>query len=245
MDILAAEVMFMDSNTPLDPQQPPTGRPGRRARKWRPIKQWFTGASRSTLMGILAGVVVVGGAAYAAANLGGFRTVHTTVPGTAVRRHAANPSTPPSTAPTAPTARPGSRPTAAMLRMPVAGPVAAPFGWVYSTRLGEWYYNPGVTLAAKPGTLVHAGWGGRVAAVGQEPLMGLTVEVNDGSGFTTFYGNLGQARVKVGQMVSQGAVIGTVAAPSLYTRVAGSHVDFQVFQNSQAVNPAHFLHASS
>lgn len=193
-------------------------------------------------MGILAGVVVVGGAAYAAANLGGFRTVHTTVPGTAVRRHA---TTPGSTPGTTPTARPGARPTAAMLRLPVAGRVAAPFGWVYSTRLGEWYYNPGVTLAATPGELVHAGWGGRVTAVGQEPLMGLTVEVNDGSGFTTFYGNLGQAKVKVGQVLSQGAVIGTVAAPSLYTRVAGSHVDFQVFQKSQAVNPAHFVKASS
>lgn len=238
MDILAAEVMFMDSNTPLDPRQSPTGRPGRAARKLRPIKQWFTGASRSTLMGILAGVVVVGGAAYAAANLGGFRTVHTTVPGTAVRRHAASPGTPP-------VARPGVHPTAAMLRMPVAGRVAAPFGWVYSTRLGEWYYNPGVTLAAAPGEPVHAGWGGRVAAVGQEPLMGLTVEVNDGSGFTTFYGNLGQVKVRVGQVLDQGAVLGTAAAPSLYTRVAGSHVDFQVFQKSQAVNPAHFVKASS
>ncbi|MDA8198839.1 MAG: M23 family metallopeptidase [Thermaerobacter sp.] len=193
-------------------------------------------------MGILAGVVVVGGAAYAATNLGGFRSVHTTVPGTAVRRHA---TTPGSTPGTTPTAHPGGHPTMAMLRMPVAGRVAAPFGWVYSTRLGEWYYNPGVTLAATPGELVHAGWGGRVTAVGQEPLMGLTVEVNDGNGFTTFYGSLGQANVKVGQVLSQGAVIGTVAAPSLYTRVAGSHLDFQVFQKNQAVNPAHFVKASS
>ena len=189
-------------------------------------------------MGILAGVVVVGGAAYAAANLGGFRAVHTTAPGAPVRRH------PTAGSPT-PMAPPGPHPTAAMMRMPVAGRVAAPFGWVYSTRLSEWYYNPGVTLEATPGEVVHAAWGGSVAAVGQEPLMGLTVEVNDGSGFTTFYGNLGQAKVKVGQVLSQGAVIGTVAAPSLYTRVVGSHVDFQVFQKSQAVNPAHFMKASS
>ena len=194
-------------------------------------------------MGILAGVVVVGGAAYAAANLGGFHTVRTTVPGTAVRQHPSRTSrrAPVGTAP--PVGY--SHGTAAGLRMPVAGAVAAPFGWVYSTRLAEWYYNPGVTLKASGGEVVHAGWGGRVAAVGQEPLMGLTVEVNDGNGFTTFYGNLGKARVKVGEALRQGDVIGTVAAPSLYTRVAGAHLDFQVFQKSKAVNPAGFVKASS
>lgn len=194
-------------------------------------------------MGILAGVVVVGGAAYAAANLGGFHTVRTTVPGTSVRQHPSRTSRTP--AGTTPPMRSVGNPTGAVLRMPVAGAVVAPFGWVHSARLAEWYYNPGVTLKATAGEVVHAGWAGRVAAVGQEPLMGLTVELNDGNGFTTFYGNLGKASVKVGQMVRQGGVIGTVAAPSLYTRVAGAHLDFQVFQQSKAVNPAGFVKASS
>jgi len=235
----AAEVMCMDPNTPLPPSRASKGRPRWAARTVGRLGTWMAGASRSTLLGILAGVVVVGGAAYAAANLGGFHTVKTTaVPTPTKRRHPVGTPTPPAT-------HPMKAPTSSLLRLPVAGAVEAPFGWVYTSRLAEWYYNPGVTLKAKPGETVHAGWAGTVAAVGTQPLMGLTVEVNDGDGFTTFYGNLARTSVKVGQWVDQGASIGTVAAPSLYTRQPGSHVDFQVFQKSQAVDPANFLKSSS
>jgi murein DD-endopeptidase MepM/ murein hydrolase activator NlpD len=227
----------MDSNTPPEPRRTSKGRVPRAIRSVGRVGTWLAGASRSTLLGILAGVVVVGAAAYAAANFGGFNTVRTAVPTSpTTKTRSGKTATPPMRV---------KAPTAAALRLPVAGAVEAPFGWVYSTRLSEWYYNPGVTLKANVGDLVHAGWAGTVTAVGQEPLMGLTVEVDDGTGFTTWYGDLGSARVKVGDYVKQGDVLGTVASPSLYTRQTGSHVDFQVFHDGKAMDPSTLMRSSS
>jgi len=62
---------------------------------------------------------------------------------------------------------------------------------------------------------------------------------------TTVYGHLGQASVSVGQPVQQGTVLGTVGGSSLYSRQEGSHVDFQIWQGNQSVNPENYLNGSS
>lgn len=187
---------------------------------------------RSTLMGIVAGIVVVGGAA----------TLVLT------HHHQASVTSPVSQVPvnspgtTSPVA---GGPTSAPLASPVQGKIAGAFGWQYSGALNEWYYNPGVTIAAPTGRPVNAGWAGTVTQVTREPHMGLTVTINDGDGFETVYGHLGKASVKVGDMVRQGQEVGTVGAASLYSRNAGSHVDFQVYKGATATNPMNYLHPSS
>lgn len=193
---------------------------------------------RWSVMGLLAGILVVGAGAFAAANWNGFSGHQVAVPYTGAHTHRSRPAAR-GTMPTS------SQPTSASLLLPVAGKVEANFGWVYTSHLGEWYYNPGVTLSAPTGTTVHAAWAGKVLSVGQEPLMGLTVTVQDGRGFETVYGHLGQANVKVGSWVSQGAAIGTIGGPSLYSRQTGSHLDFQLFHNGQPVNPKAYLTPSS
>jgi murein DD-endopeptidase MepM/ murein hydrolase activator NlpD len=129
--------------------------------------------------------------------------------------------------------------------MPVSGKVQSGFGWQYSGALNEWYYNPGITIAAHKGAPVQAAWAGTVADVTREPHMGLTMTIRDGDGFNTVYGHLGKAVVKAGQTVRQGEVIGTVGAASLYSRTTGSHVDFQVYHGPTATNPVNYLHPSS
>lgn len=136
-------------------------------------------------------------------------------------------------------------PTAAPLMMPVSGKVVAGFGWQYSGALNQWYYNPGVTIAAPDGATVRAAWGGTVTAVKNEAPMGLVVTVDDGNGFRTVYGHLGQAAVKVGMTVHQGDTIGTVGAASIYARQPGSHVDFQIFHGQVPSDPLSYLHPSS
>jgi murein DD-endopeptidase MepM/ murein hydrolase activator NlpD len=189
-------------------------------------------APRWSLWGLLAALVVVAGGAFLAAN-GHGRVRPVAVTPAAGRQHGGS------------RARPVAAPTAAPLAMPVAGNPEAGFGWVYSSYLGEWYYNPGVSIAAATGTPVHAAWGGTVSFVGQEPYMGLTVKVNDGNGYTTVYGHLGSASVRPGQTVSQGTTVGTVGGQSLYSRQGGAHVDFQVYHDGQPVNPESFIKGSS
>jgi len=136
-------------------------------------------------------------------------------------------------------------PTAAPLLMPATGKVVAGFGWQYSGALNEWYYNPGVTIAAPAGATVRAAWGGTVTTVKNDAPMGLTVTVDDGNGFSTVYGHLGQAQVKPGMAISQGQSIGTVGAASIYARQPGSHVDFQIYHGQVPSDPMSYLHPSS
>jgi murein DD-endopeptidase MepM/ murein hydrolase activator NlpD len=225
----------------MEPTKPSAGPPDKRERQatdsqgnGRRIGRISLGP-RWSLFLVAVGVVVVGGGAYLA--LGGhgpLGAVTGSAPATQPARHPGR----------HPVTRPATAPTAAPLAMPVAGNVEAGFGWVYSSYLGEWYFNPGVTLSVAAGTPVHAAWGGRVSFVGQMPYMGLTVKVNDGNGYTTVYGHLASAAVTAGETVSQGATLGTVAGPSIYSRQPGAHLDFQVYHQNVAVNPESFVKGS-
>lgn len=187
---------------------------------------------RTTILGVVAGIVVVGGAA----------AVVLTHRQTSVTSSV---STTPSQSGTGTTSPAAGGPASAPLEKPVSGKISNGFGWQYSGALNEWYYNPGITIAAHKGKPVNAAWAGTVTNVTREPHMGLTMTIKDGDGFSTVYGHLGSAAVKAGQTVHQGQVIGTVGAASLYSRSAGSHVDFQVYHGDKATNPINYLHPSS
>ncbi len=135
--------------------------------------------------------------------------------------------------------------TAVPLMLPVNAPVQNAYGWQYSGALNEWYFNPGITIAAKAGTPVRAAWAGTVTKVSDNPAMGMTVTVSDGDTYTTVYGHLGKASVKAGQRLSQGMVLGTVGGNDIYSHQTGSHVDFQVYRGTVATDPETYLHPSS
>ncbi len=188
---------------------------------------------RTTILGVVAGIVVVGGAAAVVV----------------MHRHQASVTssvfTPPGKSQTGGQSPAVGGPASAPLKMPVSGKVENGFGWQYSGTLNEWYYNPGITVSARQGSPVQAAWSGTVVSVNRQPHLGLTMTVSDGDGFRTVYGNLGKTAVHAGQLVRQGAVVGTVGGPSLYSRARGSHVDFQVYHGSTATNPMNYLHPSS
>jgi murein DD-endopeptidase MepM/ murein hydrolase activator NlpD len=187
---------------------------------------------RTTIMGVVAGIVVLGGAAALVASQ---RPA-------AVTSSLAKPRVGSSSGSGIPTV--GS-PASAPLRMPVSGSIASTFGWQYSGTLNEWYYNPGITVAARQGQPVTAAWSGVVSNVSHEPITGLTLTVRDGDGFETVYAHLGKVSVKVGQSIRQGDVIGTVGSASLYSRTRGAHIDFQIYHGATATNPMNYLHPSS
>lgn len=190
---------------------------------------------RLTLFGIIGGAVVVaGGIVTVVLHHAATRTV--TVPVTRISHPLPRSNS---------SGNAASEPTAAPLMLPVNAPVQNAYGWQYSGALNEWYFNPGITIAAKAGTPVHAAWAGTVTKVADNPAMGMTVTVADGNSYNTVYGHLGQVSVKQGQMISQGQVLGTVGGNDIYSHQTGSHLDFQVYRGNQAMDPETYLHPSS
>jgi murein DD-endopeptidase MepM/ murein hydrolase activator NlpD len=81
-------------------------------------------------------------------------------------------------------------------------------------------------LAAAPGRVVHAG----TLAGG----WGKTVIVDHGQGLRTWYAHLSATRVRVGQSVATGALVGLVGANG---RVTGPHLHFEVQLRGAALDP--------
>jgi murein DD-endopeptidase MepM/ murein hydrolase activator NlpD len=109
--------------------------------------------------------------------------------------------------------------------MPVPAPVAVPYSppacrWCAGHEAVGWTVPAGTSVSAvAPGRVVFAG---RVADVGY-----VTVDVGD---VRTTYGGLAQPRVRVGEVLAAGRLLGLVAGPAsglvtFSVRVGGVHVD--------------------
>jgi murein DD-endopeptidase MepM/ murein hydrolase activator NlpD len=92
----------------------------------------------------------------------------------------------------------------------------------------------GVDYAAPRGTPVQAAADGRVVAAGRRGGYGKTVRLRHANGYETMYGHLSSFRVRSGQRVCQGDVIGRVGATGIAT---GPHLDYRMFKNGIAVDP--------
>jgi hypothetical protein len=107
----------------------------------------------------------------------------------------------------------------------------------------------GVDLAAPRGTPVHAVAGGRVVWAAADTAPGApsiargggnVVHVNVGGTRIHQYAHLDAFRVRVGQVISAGAVVGLEGATGrglLGQRVTGPHVHFAIWDGGRAIDP--------
>ena len=122
----------------------------------------------------------------------------------------------------------------ATLRLPVSGRVTSGFGNRFHPILGYARMHQGVDLAASYGAPIAAAAPGRVVAAGWAGGYGREVIIAHGGGIQTRYGHMSRLAAQVGQMVSQGQVIGYVGSSGLST---GPHVHYEVLKNGRPVNP--------
>lgn len=92
--------------------------------------------------------------------------------------------------------------------LPNRAEVQRAYGWQGQERV---VFSSGVDLAAVPGTSVQAVAEGTVAFAGPQSPWGSMVVVNHAQGRQTRYGYLGALKVKVGQRVVPGQVLGAIA----------------------------------
>ena len=123
---------------------------------------------------------------------------------------------------------------------PVAGNVLIPYSMdktVFFSTLEQYKYNPAMILSANEGDTISAVASGRVTDVFYDEEIGNAVSVDIGNGYEVTYGQLKDIAVTKGATVEKGAVLGYIAAPTIYYSVEGTNAYFKVTLNGEAVDP--------
>lgn len=113
---------------------------------------------------------------------------------------------------------------------PASGYISQGFSW-YHKAIDIASRGGGPILAADAGTVMVAGW---VDNSGY----GNRVVLDHGNGFVTLYAHMSVVRVKVGQSVNKGDVLGDMGTTG---RSTGVHLHFEIRQGSAFLSPLSYL----
>ena len=151
------------------------------------------------------------------------------------------------TATVEPTAAPTTRPASSTSKAapPVDGEIVFGFAvdkLLYSVTLDQWTTHPAADIAAKAGTPVKCVFSGTVASVKKDDTLGYSVRVQHANGRETLYANLGEdVRVKEGDRVSAGDVLGTVGSSAISECALPPHLHFAVLVDGTPKDPAKYV----
>ena len=97
----------------------------------------------------------------------------------------------------------------------------------------------GIDLKAKWGTPVLSSHSGKVVYAGQKFTgYGKVIIIEHDSNWTSLYSHLSQIKVKLGQKIKQGQVIGFVGSTG---RSSGPHLHFEILHKKRNVNPIQYI----
>lgn len=130
----------------------------------------------------------------------------------------------------------------AMEKLPMVMPVTESFRLTsnFGPRWGR--KHEGLDMAGPVGTPVRAPGDGVVIFAGPAGSYGNLIKIQHELGVETRYAHLSRVRVKTGQRVSQGELIGDMGNTG---RSTGPHLHYEVRMNGGAVDPMRFIKAAS
>ncbi|MBC7425350.1 MAG: peptidoglycan DD-metalloendopeptidase family protein [Bacteroidia bacterium] len=118
--------------------------------------------------------------------------------------------------------------------------LASGFGYRIDPFYRTQKFHAGMDFTAPRGTEVYATADGVVTLVKSELWgYGQHIIISHGYSFETLYGHLSKFKVKVGQKVTRGQLIGLVGSTGKST---GPHLHYEVHKNGEPLNPAFFYH---
>ena len=113
----------------------------------------------------------------------------------------------------------------------------------YGMRIDPIYRTPhfhiGMDFSAKTGTDIYATGDGKVTYASWKQSYGNCVIIDHGYGYQTLYGHLSKFKVRVGQKVTRGEVIGEVGNTGKST---GPHLHYEVIVRGRHDNPSKYYY---
>jgi len=123
--------------------------------------------------------------------------------------------------------------------IPAAGRhISSGFGYRNDPFAGAPAFHAGLDFKGPIGEPIYAAARGKVAFVGRRQGYGNIVEIDHGNGLRTRYAHMSAFRIRVGEPVRAGQLIGAVGNTG---RSTGPHLHFEVRLHNQPVNPRPFL----
>ncbi len=126
-------------------------------------------------------------------------------------------------------------------RTVATGVFANPSRGSLTSRFGERWsrQHTGIDIGVPRGTPNKAADGGVVVFAGWDGTYGKLVIIDHENGFTTYYAHNDTIKVKMGQRVAKGQVVGLAGSTG---RATGPHLHFEVRKNGVPVNPLKYIH---
>ncbi len=123
---------------------------------------------------------------------------------------------------------------------PVYGWLSGGYGQRADPFTGEVGFHRGLDISADKGQPVFATADGDVETASYSGDYGNLVVIDHGFGLRSKYGHLSRFRVKAGDTVKRGDIVGYVGSTG---RATGSHLHYEVLANGQILNPLRLLTA--
>ncbi len=122
--------------------------------------------------------------------------------------------------------------------MPTFGEIVSPWGSRMHPILGEYRFHEGVDIANQIGTPVYATADGVVSRAEVGSGWGKVVNIDHTEGYMTLYAHLHTIKVRVGDVVCKGQIVGLIGNTGMST---GPHLHYGVYRNEQSVNPVYYM----
>jgi len=116
------------------------------------------------------------------------------------------------------------------MQKPLPGKIISFYGWQEDKIYKDWRFNPGVDVESQKGDIVKAVKSGKVKEIAAGS-RGTRIKIDHGDGSVTSYGNLADCRVQDGQLVKQGAIIGSLGSENQV-------LHFEIWQGSRSLDPS-------
>lgn len=115
--------------------------------------------------------------------------------------------------------------------------MASGYGWRIDPIYHSRRFHAGMDFTAPIGTDIYATGNGTIISAGWEQGYGNCVQINHGYGYITLYGHMSAVKVRSGQAVKRGEVIGLVGSTGKST---GPHLHYEVHFKGEIMNPQNY-----